>query len=93
MEKCTGVLGQDEELDDTLKGTLRTDYIDAMASKGLKVLAYGYKNMSIEDYRSAITDDDDDNFIENPKCRERIETGLTYVGTFGMEDPLRDSVK
>ena len=64
MEKCTGVLGQDEELDNTLKVTLLTDYIDAMASKGLKVLAYAYKNMSIEDYKSAITNDVVDNFIE-----------------------------
>ena len=90
MEKCTGVLGQDEELDDNLKKTLTTDHIDNMAMEGLKVLSYGYKDMSIGDYEAAIKKDGVYNFIETQECREGIETGLTYVGTFGMQDPIRD---
>jgi magnesium-transporting ATPase (P-type) len=69
-----------------------------MACNGLKVLTYAYKDLTQEAYDELMVGVDGDgekieNYVETPECRGKFEEGLTYVATFGLEDPLRDSVE
>jgi len=69
-----------------------------MARKGLKVLSYAYKDISYEQYENIKNTKDNDgmviqNYIESPEFRAQMEQNLTYVGTFGLEDPLRDNIE
>lgn len=64
-----------------------------MAANGLKVLSYGYKDLSYNDFQQMIRNSEYENWIEHPDCRALFESNLVYVATFGMEDPIRDSVR
>ena len=68
---------------------LLEDSICEMAREPLKVLSYAYIDMPIDDYQSLV---DSYGTTEDPRFREQIENGLTYIGTFGLNDPIRDKV-
>lgn len=59
-----------------------------MAEDGLKTISFAYKEIPYEDYfTDACTFG-----IESQEFREKIEEGLTYIGTIGLEDPIREGV-
>jgi len=59
-----------------------------MASKGLKVVSYSFKEIALQDLNQFMQD----NSIESQEFRSELEVDQVYVGTFAMEDPIRDDV-
>jgi len=60
-----------------------------MAAAGLKVISYAFKDVAVEDLartKNAYHDESDE-------FRNEIESNLTYLCTFGLEDPLREGVR
>ena len=55
----------------------------------MKVLAYAYKDVSADSYHQMTQEFD----IESKEFRSELEQDLIYIGTFGLEDPLRDNVE
>jgi len=55
-----------------------------MASEGLKVFSLAYKDIKIEEMAN--------HNDESKEFRTLVEKDLTYLCTFGFEDPLRDDV-
>ena len=55
-----------------------------MATDGLKVFSLAYKDILIEDMAN--------HNDESKEFRGLVEKDLTYLCTFGFEDPLRDGV-
>lgn len=66
-----------------------TDKVMQMASGQLKVLTYAFKEMNLDTYNELLKIHEGE---ESIRFREEIERDLTYVGTFGLEDPLRDKI-
>lgn len=94
MERCTTTINGGDEMTAALRAGLLKDHIsEQMAAEGLKVLSYGYKDLRLSDYEHMIVNNEYDNWIEHPDCRASFESNLVYVATFGMEDPIRDSVR
>jgi len=58
--------------------------INTMASEGLKVLTYAFKEIPMEELKSLY----DRLTPETDEFRDEIEENLIYVCTFGMDDPL-----
>ena len=59
-----------------------------MCKEGQKTLSYAYKKMPIEELEQLQKNHDE----ESPKFRDELLTNLNYLCTFGMEDPIRESV-
>jgi len=98
VERCTKTLNEEYFDENTQQGILKDHISDDMAHKGLKVLTYAYKDISYDDYENILYTKDEDgnviqNYIESPEFRNKMEVDLTYVGTFGLEDPLRDNIE
>jgi magnesium-transporting ATPase (P-type) len=77
----------EQQLDKKLKEKL-LEVVRQMAATPLKVLSYAHKDVNLEDLNNLLETFDP----ESPEFREHIESELTYVGTFGLEDPLRNDV-
>lgn len=60
-----------------------------MARRGLKVLAYAYKDMKIEELNSMA----EKIIMEDPQFLHQLEMNLTYLGTFGLEDSVRENIR
>ena len=58
-------------------------------TEGLKTLTYAYKDISVEQYEEIMNSHDQ----ESEDFRAMLETDLVYIGTFGLEDPLRTNIK
>jgi magnesium-transporting ATPase (P-type) len=61
----------------------------AAHENGLKVLSFAYKEISMADLDQLMQSHD----TESNEFRNEIETGLTYLCTFGLEDPVRESIE
>lgn len=59
-----------------------------MASQGLKCLSYAFKEIRIEDLDQLMNSYD----LESDDFRNELENDLIYLGTFGMDDPLRENI-
>lgn len=59
-----------------------------MAREGLKTLSYAYKDITIDDLRMLMGQYDPESY----EFRTQIEQDLTYLCSFGLEDPLRPEV-
>lgn len=59
-----------------------------MAKESLKGLTYAIRKMTYDDYLGYVQGYD----TESDEFYEALCINLTYLGTFGLEDPLRDSV-
>ena len=77
---------QDEKEFDQIdrERVLREIVSDSMAKQGLKVLTYAYKEFDSDEFD--FSDPDVEGF------REYLEKDLTYIATFALDDPLRDSI-
>ena len=74
------------ELDDDEKFRILSDIVtDQMAATGLKVLSYAFKQVPYDDIIDMMRNND----IESQEFRDLLEQDLIYLGTFGMEDPIR----
>ena len=60
----------------------------AAHENGLKVISFAFKDMSLVALNTMMHE----NNIESKEFREGIEHGLVYLCTFGLEDPLRESI-
>lgn len=60
-----------------------------MASSGLKVLSYAFKELRIGDLEALMQTYNP----ESEEFRNELESDLIYVCTFGLNDPLRDNVE
>jgi|APSaa5957512535_1039671.scaffolds.fasta_scaffold88754_2 magnesium-transporting ATPase (P-type) len=59
-----------------------------MASVGLKTLTLAYKQIPIDDFQNLLNQ----YHIESDEFRESIQSPLVYLGTFGLDDPVREDV-
>jgi magnesium-transporting ATPase (P-type) len=60
----------------------------SMASHGFKTLSYAYKQIPEDELNSIMQQ----YHIESDDFREYIQSRLVYLGTFGLEDSVRDDV-
>jgi magnesium-transporting ATPase (P-type) len=61
----------------------------SMASHGLKCLSYAFKEISVDDLNQLTSQYN----VEQPEFRYELETEMIYLGTFGMDDPLRANIE
>ena len=59
-----------------------------MAQRGLKPLTYAFKEISVDDLNQLTSRFN----VEHEEFRNELENDLIYLGTFGLEDPLRDNI-
>ena len=91
---CNQTLGQDlqprlvdeRHWDSVLEGPISEE----MAREGLKVLSYAFKDMSVEDFNQFYSPHCD---VESPEFRAHLEADMVYLGTFGLDDPLRANIE
>lgn len=92
LERCTELLqpedGDKTTMSDDYMETIRGE-IECMASSPCKVLSFAYKDMNYQDFLDLYNTQE----IESPLFRENLEIGLTYVCTFGLDDPPRPGVE
>jgi len=67
-----------------------TDIVSDMAQRGHKVLSYAYKQMTRENLNILIEEYGGN--LEDPQFTDDISKELTYLATFGLEDPIRNTV-
>jgi magnesium-transporting ATPase (P-type) len=60
-----------------------------MAATGLKVISYAYKDMPLKQLNEMMHSYS----LESAEFRAEIESDLVYLCTFGLEDPLRESIQ
>lgn len=75
----------DEEDHHKLLGTVVSE---SMACHGFKTLSYAYKQIPEDELNSIMQQ----YHIESDDFREYIQSRLVYLGTFGLEDSVRDDV-
>lgn len=91
--KCTSTVGPDgrrtaldeEQLNYILKDVLFTEY----TSKGYRALAFAYKDLSIEEFENYRQEC---NNFKDITDREVLESNLTFVAAFALQDDLRQRV-
>jgi hypothetical protein len=59
--------------------------VEEMAKTGLVPVSYGYKRMTADELKMEMADKDP----ESPEFKESLLTDLSYICTFGLENPLR----
>lgn len=69
---------------------LNEEIIDQFAKKGLRTFVYAYKDIDSDIWEGLQADNN--NFV-NEKDREIVESDLTFVAAFGINDELRPGVK
>jgi len=80
--------GEDESTEDSQRGLFdRT--IKKFADQAYRTLLITYRDMSMEDFEALKADNND---FEEEADRECLEEGLTAIGLFGLQDPLRDTI-
>lgn len=60
-----------------------------MAAIGLKVISYAFKDMPLKKLNEMMHSYS----LESPEFRSEIESNLIYLCTFGLDDPLRESIQ
>ena len=63
---------------------------ERMAAKGLKTISYAYKSVTISEFNEILENHED---IESPEFQREILDSMTYIGTFGLKDPVRPDIK
>lgn len=77
------------EMDDDERYRILDEVVStAMASNGLKTLAYAYKQMPIDDLHDLMSR----HHIESDDFRNEIESNMVYLCCFGIDDPIREEV-
>jgi len=74
-------------------GTYRELYertVHTFATQAYRTILMSYRDMSMDEFTQAKADNND---FETEKDRESMEINLTAYGIFGLQDPLRDSIK
>lgn len=64
--------------------------VNDMAQRGHKVLTYGYREISTEDLQHLLEVYKEN--LENPGFKQELMNDLIYLATFGLEDPIRNTV-
>lgn len=59
-----------------------------MAVHGQKTLTYAFKEISVDDLNQLTSQHN----VEGEEFRVELENDLIYLGTFGLDDPLRDDI-
>lgn len=67
------------------KYVLETYMKDALCKKGLRCIAFGYKDMPLSDFDQLMEVED--------KGIDTFDSHLTFVALVALEDPLRDDIK
>jgi Ca2+-transporting ATPase len=75
---------------DLLNGTI-SDIAGANGNDPHKVISLAFKTMDKMEYQGLVQKFNND--VEAEGFREYIEQKLTYVGTFGLNDPIRDNAQ
>ena len=60
----------------------------SMAAHGMKTLTYAFKEISVDDLNQLTSHYN----VEQEEFRNELENDLIYLGTFGMDDPLRTDI-
>lgn len=60
-----------------------------MAASGLKVISFAFKDMPLKKLNEMMHSYS----LESPEFRHEIESDLIYLCTFGLDDPLRESIE
>jgi magnesium-transporting ATPase (P-type) len=60
-----------------------------ICKKGMKPLSYGFKMVANAELSKQLANVDEDSL----EYRSIFESDLIYLGTFGLEDPVRPSIK
>jgi magnesium-transporting ATPase (P-type) len=81
--------GYEAEIEDEWMQDFKNSVVShQMAKESLKGLCYGIRKMTYEDYVGYVQGYD----TESDEFYEALCVNFTYLGTFGLDDPLRDNV-
>lgn len=69
---------------------LTTQISNQMAQRGHKVLTYAFRQMAKEDLRWIMEQHED---LESLEFKNEICSDMTYLCTFGLDDPIRSTVQ
>jgi Ca2+-transporting ATPase len=86
-----------QNLDDDSKGPEDTDTymgilnrtVKKFAKQAYRTILVAYRDMSMEEYEQMKASN---NNFENVEDRECLQTNLTAIGIFGLQDPLRPTI-
>lgn len=79
---------QPVELPEDAREAILQTVEERIARKGQKPLSYAVRLISSEELQSALPNVEED----SPEYRAVFERDLIYLGTFGLDDPLRANV-
>jgi magnesium-transporting ATPase (P-type) len=77
---------EEDQLQEILTNVMNEKY----ASKGLRVLAFAFKDIALEDFTDLKKES---NNFASKVDRDILEKELTFVGLFALKNELRDKVK
>lgn len=92
VENCNAFF--DERGDKSAFGNETKDYVlanimrDAMTKQGFRVIAFSYKDYSVDDFNNFAPDS-----FHDENVRKELESDQTFIGMVAMKDPLRNRVK
>ena len=95
LKFCTRVFTQDgdiEDLDESERQRILDEEIIGQFARnqGLRTFAYAYKDINSEQWEDLQSEH---NNFERESDRDIVETDLTFIAGFGIEDELRDGVE
>ena len=95
FDKCTKIIEKEgviSKFHDQKKGEImQFEIIEKIAIKMLKPIAMAYKDMTLEEYEKLKMHNN--NFQSSVEIEEIFEQDLTFIGVFGIEDPLREGIE
>jgi magnesium-transporting ATPase (P-type) len=80
--------GEDDTTMDTHKGLFERT-VKKFAKQAYRTLLITYKDMSMEEYERIKSENND---FAKESDKDVLETNLTAIGIFGLQDPLRDTI-
>lgn len=81
-------LNEDAEEGETYEDMLQST-ISLFASQAYRTILTTYRDMSMEEWEGLA---DEDGSYDSAETAAQIETGLTAIGIFGLEDPLKPGI-
>jgi len=95
LDLCTHFLGASDAAEDLTNEKKQhiMDYVvrDNFAKQAFRTLLIAYKDMSIEEFKQLKANNND---FASENDREKLEElGLTVIGIYGLQDPLRPEIK
>jgi magnesium-transporting ATPase (P-type) len=79
----------EDQFDDGDFNTLVNKTVKYFANEAFRTILVCYRDMSMDEYNALM---EENNGFEKDEDRKCLESGLTAIGIYGIQDPLRDGI-